>query len=457
MDWQQLINQFKPITVNSVEAFASSRDMEQAVFSFNRAISNLKSQNGDVAQISLRKLTATYPTFSLATLLLGLSQANFDHFEEARTSIRQAVSQGLAEPYSEIASTALDALDLLLEPQRIQNQNKANARRLEAERAAAAAAQSKSSRVLEKTSRRNNVRMASSKERQDVIRRGENANQPETNVAMKRDPIEYLRLGVPILGGIIVLGLLIFFGITLFNSIADTNQRHQEDEARLAWLTARLDSLADDNTAISALLEEYEAAFAPTPATPVTDPSQTTVETTPETTAPTPTPSETTVETTVDPALALLVQASDLYNQAATVASSDILSAGDKLVAARTLLATIPGTTTAPAVTGDAASLSASVESLIGQIGVNAAEKNRKLGMTQFGAKQYAAALSYFLTAYQLHPTAYGGGVAYYCGRCYQLLADNANAKGYYDFVVAQFPTREIAANAKSRLNEMGY
>ena len=101
--------------------------------------------------------------------------------------------------------------------------------------------------------------------------------------------------------------------------------------------------------------------------------------------------------------------------------------------------------------------MSKAVEDLIGEIAVDAAEQLRLLGMTDFDAGHYQEALTYFLPAYQLYPRAYGGGVAYYCGRCYQLLGDKAAAKPYFEYVVEQFSGRDIAGSAAGRLAEMGY
>ena len=105
----------------------------------------------------------------------------------------------------------------------------------------------------------------------------------------------------------------------------------------------------------------------------------------------------------------------------------------------------------------DAAGLSRQVETLIKKIAKDAAEANRKLGMDLFNNKAYAEALDYFLTGYALYPRAYGGGVAYYCGLCCQMMGDFAAAKPYYEFVISQYPDRDIAGYARNRLNQMGY
>ena len=229
------------------------------------------------------------------------------------------------------------------------------------------------------------------------------------------------------------------------------------------WLLTRLDGLSASDPAVSGLLDEYESAFTTATAAtlPTTVPtSQQTTSTVTENTTPTTTANQTeatSAPTTVAIDSASLSQASSLYQQAEAAQSSDLVSAGNHLLAARTMLATIPATTTAPDVTGDAAALSASVESLIESIGQNAAERNRVLGMVEYDQKKYDTALTCFSAGFQLYPRAYGGGVAYYCGRCNQLLGDNTAAKPYFDYVVQNFAGRDIAVSAAARLKEMGY
>jgi TolA-binding protein len=78
--------------------------------------------------------------------------------------------------------------------------------------------------------------------------------------------------------------------------------------------------------------------------------------------------------------------------------------------------------------------------------------------MAEFNRQNYELALeAYFLKAYQLNPGCYGGGAAYYCGRCLQILGNKAEAKLYYDYVIENFAGRDIARSAAARLQEMGY
>ena len=463
MDWQRLINQFLPINPEDIASFAPPREMAQAIVTYNRALTNLKSQNGDIALIALRKLTVTYPDFALAVLLYGLSLAANNQLDKARKHISQSLDIGLPPAGQNIAAKSLAQIDFLFEQQASLAAGTGKAQADRPQQAAMPGAPA----VLEKTGRRARVRMASDKEREDVLRRGEYAQNEETVVKQTRDPIEYLRIALPALAIVIAAGLLVFLGIRLINGIGENNRQNHENADRLAWLVTRLEEMAEADPAIADLLDDYQTAFT---AAATTEPAETTspattvapVETTTESTsAPTETIQMTsptiTASTTLDLAVQSLIDAQSAYSQALSLARDDLRGAGDLLLSARSLLAGIPGTTTAPDMTGDAAALSQSVEALIKEIGRDAAEENRQLGMQLFKAKDYNGALPYFLTGYNLYPRAYGGGVAFYCGLCYQLLGDKPTAKTYYEYVIRQFPDREIADSARSRLKEMGY
>ena len=158
---------------------------------------------------------------------------------------------------------------------------------------------------------------------------------------------------------------------------------------------------------------------------------------------------------TADQAASALLDAWDAYTEAKNIQSEDVLAAADKLLAARSLLAEIPATTTAEGLDRDAGSLRSLVENRIDDLANSASKGFRLLAEAEFANEQYEAALVPYLKAWQIKPDAYGGGVAYYCGRCYQLLGDYAAARPFYEYVVDTFAGRDIARSAAGRLAEM--
>ncbi|MGI6325685.1 MAG: tetratricopeptide repeat protein [Saccharofermentanales bacterium] len=469
MDWHKLIRHFKPLTNADVSSFAPAGDVSRALNTYNRALTQLHGHNADIALIALRKLAASYPDFTQSGLLYGLVLASMGRTEQARHQILKTIGTGLTPDWQEMAEHALAKLN---DSSQVLSEGSDGGSPGAVEGQSAAPRMSTMAPVLEKTGRRSKMRMASAREREDVIRQGEYAQDDETHVKMRREPAEYLRVALPVLAILLVAGLLIFFVVGFIAKSNETRRMQQEATARLDWLLSQLASRADQDEAIGRLLADYEKNFAtedttasslsPTTEPPVT-PAESTGEAPPETSRQT--ESTTTAATTTIPTTAptqpidqqALLEADDLYRQAVAQADGDVLSAGNLLLEARSLLAEIPGETAAPGVQTDATGLSRQVETLIGQIAKKAAEANRKLGMNLFNDKVYEEALDYFLTGYALYPRAYGGGVAYYCGLCYQMLGDFAAAKPYYEFVISQYPDRDIAGYARNRLNQMGY
>ena len=479
MDWQLLISQFEPLKNDEVMLFAPAREMEQAINTYNRAIFNIGHDSMDVALIALRKLASTYPIFGQAAVLLGCCQAMLGEYDEAIEQFDHALLSGLPDDWQDRAQMMRTE---------VENQRQAHAA-LPVNGSSVQPAVETVSReprlvptgvVLEKARRSGKVRMASEKERQSVIRQGEFPEEEPTNVRMAREPVEYLRIAIPVVATLVVIGLLTAAGFRWLPGILQGSREQRDAAARLEWLTGRLDGLAAQDKTIADLLTAYQSAFSPTPtpspaAAAVSSAAPTTVAQTVPTTAAsatgqsatsgvTPTAAATAMPTTpttaaptLDSASQALQQASQLYQDAQAVQNSDQMQAGNDLLTARSLLASIPGQTVAPSVNGNAAALSQSVDKLIGNIAHDAAEAFRVPGMTAFNNKNYPGAYDYFLKAYQLLPTAYGGGVAYYCGRCCQLTGDKPTARIYYDYVVATFAGRDIAASAAARLKEMGF
>jgi tetratricopeptide (TPR) repeat protein len=497
LDWTQLTGQYQPLDGSNIPLFAPPRDMGQAVAIYNRALFNIQNDNSDMAIIALRKLTALYPSFAQASALLGFCLAATGQLEEARDKVAKAVLAGLPGDLQPQAETALAEIDRqqalqtaafaaskslpMIRPgkgvRRVQpaaNQSSVKKRRRPGAVAAAP--------ILEKTGRSARVRVASERERQNIVQQGNSASPESNRINIRRRPADYLSVGLPILAGAIVIGLLVWGGVALVPRWIEQARQRSGSFEKLGWLLAKLEDVAGQDAAIDRILRDYEAQFNPTPSPALTtapgkvtptEPVATTTHpaasestTTPgseaTTTASTSVaPTGTTAATTGTPTVAQTVldlrQASLLYDEAQSVRSSDLLAAADKLLAARHLLADIPSGTTAPDVAGDATAISQSVETMIGEIATTAAYRYWQAGQTPFENAQYEAALVLFLKSYELNPNCYGGSTAYYCGRCYQLLGDKVTAKTYYDYVMTHFPGRDIAASAAARLEQMGY
>ncbi|NLM15809.1 MAG: hypothetical protein GX218_08120, partial [Clostridiaceae bacterium] len=172
MDWHKLIRHFKPLTNADVSSFAPAGDVSRALNTYNRALTQLHGHNADIALIALRKLAASYPDFTQSGLLYGLVLASMGRTEQARHQILKTIGTGLTPDWQEMAEHALAKLN---DSSQVLSEGSDGGSPGAVEGQSAAPRMSTMAPVLEKTGRRSKMRMASAREREDVIRQGEYA------------------------------------------------------------------------------------------------------------------------------------------------------------------------------------------------------------------------------------------------------------------------------------------
>ncbi len=476
MNWQQLIDQFQPLEKHEVPDFAKTRELEQALQLYNKSLEHISRDSADIALISLRRLASDYPLFGMASLLAGCLLAYDDEFEESLALTTQSIEQGQLEPgWLEEAKRCREALEKELhmasEPDNAEGKKPRKGK-----------SAIDTTAVLEKIKRKQKVKMASERERQKVLRQGDQAEE-ETFVEHPRQLSDYIRLAVPLAAGVVLLVLLIFAGTRL---VSFASADRDTDADQLEWLLSRLESMAPGDEAIDDLLDEFghlfdqpgtdvpggdiretslpetEATTGETEETTVTestDPDETdereTTTQPAETTTdddPQPTP-----EPTADPDALLLDQAKDALQQARALQSDDVMAAADHLFIAQTILETVPEDTRSDNFEQSAVEVLSEVDALMNELARSAANAYRVAGRALFDQGEFEAALVPYLKAFELDPGNYGGGTAYYTGRSYQELGLYEAARHYYDYVVENFSGRDIAGYSANRLREMGY
>jgi tetratricopeptide (TPR) repeat protein len=463
VNWASQINQFKPLSEDDVPLFASPGETEQAISIYNKAINNWQQDSQDIAIISLRKLASTYPRFPQPALMLGYCLASLGDMKEAFRWVNQAIDNYLPES---LQATALESQKALTEWSEADN---VEIKTQEGNPKPARVVSAGSGQILEKTRRHRSVRMASEREKKRLIRQGDLGDDQETFVRESFQPADLLQWVIPAAAVLIVVLLVLTFTVWIPNRNKEREIKASDSE-KLAWLLNRIESLSEQDERLSGLLESYQQTFeqvaVPTPTgdqTITVKPPEPTPQPTPE---PTPSPLPTTTATptptrqptpTADPAVLSMQKAVEAYDEALQLLSGDVMGAAGRLLEARSLLVDLPDQLSIDAIPETAGGLRDQVEAKIAQIAVTAANQFRRQAEPLFQKEQYEDALVYYLKAYELNPDSYGGGVAYYTGRCYQLLNDKEAARPYFEYVVRRFAGRDIARSAAFRLQEMGY
>lgn len=481
MNWQQVTQSFLPLTKEQTSRFAPPREMDLALAAYNRAIRNLNQDSVDIALIALRKLSSNYPEFLEAGLLYGCCLAQDGQLEQAREQLVQIASHPeLPEDLAAAAEASIAAVD----------QDLAQMAELSAANAKTPNGKTPQARpvpqvtlsdlpvrpadaLLEKTGRKSRVRMASEKERRDIMRRSDMPQDEATHVVFEKSPMDYLRMALPVVAGLIALILLVYFFVSVLPGLRQS-RTNVSAEDRLAYLLAEIEKKAVGDEDWQRLLTDYQTRFDSQPTgAPTTQPT-TTAGTTGQTTAATPavptetatpTPSPTVTPTlapspttipTQSPAVLSLRTARDLVSQGLAARETDLIAATESLTQAIQLLETIPAQTTTDDSEQTAGALLAQAKAEYEPIYRRGAEQLRNLAAPLFDRGDYEESLALYLRAYTIYPESYGGGVAYYCGRCYQMLDMPEKARPYFEFVVANFAGRDIAESAAYRLRQLG-
>lgn len=498
MDWQKEIERFSHLSPAGTGMFAPPREMEQAIATYNKAVDLIGLDSFDIALIALKRLAASYPMFAQAAMLLGCCQMLLGQYAEAAEHFDHASLLDMlhddherAEQYLGEARKQLELQEqLLIQEQKSSRSDKIKNRsragiigkrkqddleqlipEREMQNSTISSIPGTGAPILQPTGRKQRVRMASEKEKQDVIRRAEFPEEEETHIVYDKNVFDYLRKIVPVALIVLAAGALVWGGIALAGFISSRNSG-PDTQARLEWLETKLGDMADDNDEVLALLQDYNSYINPpdtgstsadagqTEPTTVVSTTTTQPTTEPTTTAPT----ETTIsQEELDKQK--LEQAFDKYSEAFEMQNNDQVEAAKMLQELQITMAEIPDETTfmtdAPDAEDEAtissAQLKSDVDSLFSTVAVRAADSLRLSGRALFDQSDFETALEDYLLAFSLDPDNYRGNVAYYCGRCYQELEQFDEAKPYFEYVVENFPNSELAGYAASRISMMGF
>lgn len=470
MSWQAVLHSLPLLTLETCEIFAPPREMEAAIASYNRALVNLRSDSADVAQIALRKLVINYPLFGPASLLFGICLFEQRRLAAASEVVERARLAGLSPHEARLAEALQEAIAELSpdKPAVTTEPGKTTIAGKFAGKPASRPDQPAglSAPILERTGKPVKTRMASSKEVRKILRRGDLGEQPTSAMPEPENPLHGLsqldwpRLALMAVAVLALIGVIaaVPFALRLLPSLKPTD-RLPTDQERLSYLLGRLEELAPADPQVATLLQDYHLFVQPDSAASqsaeLTQPALATTAT--ETTAPTDAdPTEPVATTEALSQTDLLTQIYHEYEAALILASSDVVTAAENLQNLEKAAANLAADTTSPAVPVTVKELQANIRQSLDMYRTDASDSLRIQGREAYDRKDHQVSLDLYLRAYALKPLAYGGGVAYYCGRNYQALGEFEKARPFYQFVIDNFAGSEVADYAAVRLAELG-
>ncbi len=265
-DYKQLALMLRPMEEKDMILYdMSAEDKVYAVKQFNRALMNLQHDGTDVAQIMLKPLITKYPTWGDTALVYGLCLAREGQYKRAADAIEYAVNNSLAsEQHLTVAQEAMRMIKAdEAQPDPVPEVKK---RRSGSSAMIGDGSSDPSERVgmqapilMRASTGRNDFKMASEKERRDVMMRsssGADELNDDVNVADLRTPADNLRLAVKIIAAVIITAAVVLLTVFVIIPTAAKVKNSSDTSARLDFLIAKLEEKKADPE-VAAIIDEY--------------------------------------------------------------------------------------------------------------------------------------------------------------------------------------------------------
>jgi tetratricopeptide (TPR) repeat protein len=252
--WQAALSKIEKIEETPAGVFTSQREAERAISIYNRALEHLHTGNEDIAMIALEKLVATYPLFTDAAVLYGLSLGADRKYKNAELQFNKALLTD-PDPADVEVLRHLQAQACLCKDrdEELERSRRRNEKKLLPVRASLAQAG-----ILERAAGSadgDGVRMASSRERDDLMRQinqGNKGSYSSSSYGSRNKTVQIISI-------VIIIAALLFFLVyfLIAPAIAKANDRNR----RLDWLEEKLVEGAETDEAFQVILDDYQRTF----------------------------------------------------------------------------------------------------------------------------------------------------------------------------------------------------
>lgn len=253
MNWQKQYRFFEKLTVDQVGLFATPRELEKALKTYNRALSMLKAGKHNQAITMLKTVADDYPMFSYASHLYGTVMAAQKDFKQANDYFKKValldIDQDQADLLQQQMKLVAHEINLLEHQENL----------LKKRNVAYSSVKKKISikDILEKAPRKKHVPGASKEEIALINRQLGNEDPVDLSGELasedRKANLKFAAIVVAIAG---IVFLIFYFGIrpVILNYRAESNQ----SLVRLQWLEHEMESRAGQGQMeIQKLLNDY--------------------------------------------------------------------------------------------------------------------------------------------------------------------------------------------------------
>lgn len=276
MNWQKQYQFFEELMIDQVGLFATPRELEKALMTYNRALDLLKSGKQNQAIPMLKTVADDYPMFSYASHLYGTVMAAQKDFKQANDYFKKValldIDQDQADLLQQQMKLVAHEINLLEHQESLLKKRNAAYSSVKKEISIAD--------ILEKAPRKKHVSGANKEEIALINRQLGNEDPADLSGEMaledRKANLKFAAIVVAIAG---IVFLIFYFGIrpVILNYRTESNQSLKH----LQWLEREMESRAEQGQMeIQKLLTDYLNNYStsePADSTKVTDISDTTI------------------------------------------------------------------------------------------------------------------------------------------------------------------------------------
>ncbi|MGI6090590.1 MAG: hypothetical protein ACOYEL_04310 [Saccharofermentanales bacterium] len=258
MNWELEIKKLHKLQVGEVRVGASEREGERAVAMYNRALDQIENDNWDVAMIALDRLTSEFSLFSQAAYLYGLCLCRQQNWRAAEEMFQKAQLSDLSEQEYEI----VEAAKLVAREGKIRDKAKSKERRRKDNMLNRVKADLIRGGVLERSEhgrRADKMRMATAREREEVLKQIRAQEQGKLPPGLKLDTGQSDNRKVQLISLIVIICAVIF--LLFYFLIRPGIISNRRTEQKLDWLEQQMEQQAPAKQEIADLLDMYRSRY----------------------------------------------------------------------------------------------------------------------------------------------------------------------------------------------------
>lgn len=433
MNWILEIEKFPQLKLNTGSSFATSKEINNVIQKYDKALNNALNDSVDIAIIELRKLSVLYPDSGQIKVLLGACQMMEGRYKEALLNFEKASTTDLPKGMSvQVNTYTEEAKGLIADYQQQKHASVPTSKTIPIPQ------------IIEATpTRRKKRKMATNKEKKEIATFMSSGGEVRETFVNEGRNINWIKilLGIAITAAII--SVLIFAVIYLPDVINASREKRSNNAEKLDWILTKLEDEKEDPK-IKDILKEYDIKFYPPVTIPISSNSSILPTPTQAQTSPSPSPKPTTGD--------IIIKAYENIKKAEEIGREDPTKVMTIIMEVVNKLEGIDENTTTEDLQVNVGDILQKAYQLEKSVVNSACYPYYKEGKSKLDNKQYLAAAEAFKKAYDINPNYLDGGNTYNLAKAYASAGQRQKANEYFQYIIDTFPESDYATWSSSRI-----